>query len=73
MSDGKMGDLVDTKVCVKCGGEKTSKRLDRVGALWKENSRQVQTLQTSVGYTKQSKLYSFGGKLRKSEDNIYSQ
>ena len=52
MSDGKMGDLVDTKVCVKCGGEKTSKRLDRVGALWKENSRQVQTLQTSVGYTK---------------------
>ena len=31
-----MDDLVDTKVYVKCGGEKTGERMDQVGALWKE-------------------------------------
>ena len=39
-----MDGHVDTKVCVKCGGEKTGGRLDQVGALWKENSRQVHPL-----------------------------
>ena len=41
MSDVEMDDLVDLKVCVKCGGEKTSEWLDQVGILWKENSQQV--------------------------------
>ena len=43
MSDVEIDDLVDTKVCVKCG-EKTGKRLDQVGALWKENNQQVHPL-----------------------------
>ena len=36
MSDVEMDDLVDIKVSVKCGGEKTVERLDQVGALLKE-------------------------------------
>ena len=43
-----MDDLVDTKVCVECGGEKTGERLDQVGTLWKENRRQVHLLQTLI-------------------------
>ena len=37
MSNVEMDDLVDTKVCFKCGGEKTGERLDQVGTLWKGN------------------------------------
>ena len=44
MSDVEINDLVDTKVCIKCGGEKTGEQLDQVGALWKENSQQVHPL-----------------------------
>ena len=47
-----MDDLVESKVYVKCGGEKTSERLDQVGALWKENSWQVHPLQTLINYAK---------------------
>ena len=51
-----MDDLVDTKVCIKCGGEKTGEQLDQVGALWKETSRQVHPPQTLINYAKQSNL-----------------
>ena len=56
MSGAEMDDLVDAKVCVKCGGKKTSEWLDQVGVLWKENSRQVHPLQTLINYAKQSNL-----------------
>ena len=51
-----MDDLVDLKVSVKCGGEKTSEWLDQVGILWKENSQQVHSLQTLINHAKQSNL-----------------
>ena len=50
-----MDDLVDTKVYVKCGGEKAGERLDQVGPLWKENSWQVHPLQTLINYAKDGK------------------
>ena len=56
MSDVEMDDLVDLKVCVKCGGEKSSEWLDQVGILWKENSQQVHSLQTLINHAKQSNL-----------------
>ena len=52
MSDVEMYDLVDTKVCDKCCGEKTGEWLDQAGALWKENSRQVHPLKNLINYTK---------------------
>ena len=36
--------------------KKNGERLDQVGALWKENSRQVHALQTFINYAKQSNL-----------------
>ena len=48
MSDVEMDDLVDTKVCFKCGVEKTGEQLDQVGALWKEISRHVHPLHTLI-------------------------
>ena len=54
-----MDDLVDTKVCVKydvTNSEKTGEQLDQVGFLWKEDSRQVHTLQTLINYAKKSNL-----------------
>ena len=47
---------MDSKVCVKCGGEKIVERLDQVGVLWKENSQQVHPLQTLINYVKQSNV-----------------
>ena len=47
---------MDSKVCVKCGGEKIVERLDQVGVLWKENSQQVHPLQTLINYVKQSSV-----------------
>ena len=56
MSDVEMDDLMDLKVCVKRGGEKTSEWMDQVGILWKENSQQVHSLQTLINHAKQSNL-----------------
>ena len=56
MSDAEIDDLGDTKVCVKYGAEKTGERLDQVGTLWKETSRQIHPLQTLINYAKQSNL-----------------
>ena len=47
---------MDSKVCVKSGGENIVERLDQVGVLWKENSQEVHLLQTLINYVKQSNL-----------------
>ena len=66
MSDVEMYDLVDTKVCDKCCGEKTGEWLDQAGALWKENSRKRKLFIVS----KFSKfMLEFG---KESETEVYS-
>ena len=69
MSDVEMDELVDTKVCDKCRGEKTGEWLDQAGALWKENSRQVHPLQNLINYAKQSNLTPLAETLIWNQDN----